>query len=490
MKKLFPLIFVLLLPLAGTAHVNSPDVYFDGYAGPYHLLVTLRPPAVVPGVAQVQIRSVGSDVSEIKILPLRMIGVGAKMAPLPDPAKRSADDPQLFTGSLWIMVRGSWKVQIQATGQKGVAQLDVPLPAVSTSSQPMHAGLGILLALLGLALAAGLIGIIFAATRDAALNTNEVPAPAQKRRGRIGLAIAAAIVLAAFILGNKWWGSEASANDRLNYRLPNMTPSLTAGSLLRLHLDNPNEAEPTRFRTEQPDRIRLDDLIPDHGHLMHLFIVRMPDMKAFWHLHPDQTQPGDFAANLPIMPEGQYKLYADIVHHTGFPETQVATVNLPAVTGEPLSGDDSGSFNLAPADEVAQLSGGYRMVWQRDDSSLKDHPFKVSRPYWFRFRVEDKDGKPAADLEPYMGMAAHAVFLSTDGNVFAHVHPAGSVSMAAVNLAEGQTANANMANMDHASPSAEISLPYGFPKPGDYRIFVQIKRAGKIETGEFVAKAD
>ena len=490
MKKFLQFIFVLLLPLAGTAHVNSPDVFYDGYAGPYHLLVTLRPPAVVPGIAQVQIRTFGSDVQGIKILPLRMIGVGAKMAPLPDPAKRSTDDPQLFTGSLWIMVRGSWKVQIEATGQKGVAQLDVPLPAVSTSSQPMHAGLGILLAFLGLALAAGLIGIIFAATRDAALNANEVPASAQKRRGRIGLAIAAAIVLAAFILGNKWWGSEASANDRLNYRLPNMTPSLTSGSLLRLHLDNPNEDEPTRFRTEQPDRIRLDDLIPDHGHLIHLFIVRMPDMKAFWHLHPDQTQPGDFAVNLPIMPEGQYKLYADIVHHTGFPETQVATVNLPAVTGEALSGDDSGSFDLSPVDKVAQLSGGYRMIWQRDGDSLKDRPFKANQPYWFRFRVEDKDGKPAADLEPYMGMAAHAVFLSTDGNVFAHVHPAGSVSMAAVNLAEGHTAMAGMESMNHESPSGEVSFPYGFPKPGDYRIFVQIKRAGKIETGEFVARAE
>jgi hypothetical protein len=485
MKRFFQFVCILLLPLAGTAHVNSPDVYYDGYAGPYHLLVTLRPPPVVPGVAQVQIRSLSNDVSEIKILPLRMIGVGAKMAPLPDPAKRSADDPKLFNGSLWIMVRGSWKVQVQVTGQQGVAQLDVPLPAVSTSSQPMHAGLGILLAFLGLALAAGWIGIIVAATRDAALNAGETPAPAQTRRGRIGLALGAAVVIAAFILGNHWWGNEASANDRLNYRLPNMKPSLLAGSLLRLHLDNPNEAEPTRFRTEQPDRIRLDDLIPDHGHLMHLFVVRMPDMKAFWHLHPDQTQPGDFAVNLPIMPEGQYKLYADIVHHTGFPETQIATVNLPAVTGEPLSGDDAGSFNLAPADKVAQLSGGYRMVWQRDDNF-----FKANQPYWFRFRVEDKDGKPSADLEPYMGMAAHAVFLSADGNTFAHVHPAGSVSMAAVNLAEGRRAKVGMENMDHNAPTAEVSFPYGFPKAGDYRIFVQVKRAGKIETGEFVAKAE
>src|SRR5438445_1787673 len=171
-----------------------------------------------------------------------------------------------------------------------------------------------------------------------------------------------------------------------------MPPALLGGSLLRLRLDNPNEAEPTRFHSEQPDRIRLDDLIPDHGHLMHLFIVRMPDMKVFWHLHPDQSQPGDFSQDLPILPEGQYKLFADIVHYTGFPETQVATVNLPrAVAGRSMTGDDSGSYNLTPAETTAELSDGYRMVWERDSK-----PIKANQPYWFRFRVEDKDGKPAA----------------------------------------------------------------------------------------------
>jgi hypothetical protein len=483
MKKLASFIFLLLLPLASPAHVNSPDVYFDGFAGPYHLLVTLRPPTVVPGVAQVEVRSVANDVNEIKILPLRMIGPGAKMAPTADAAKRAAGDPQLFTGSLWIMVRGSWKVQIEATGAKGTAQLEVPLPAVSTSSQPMQKGLGTLLAFLALALSAGIVGIIVAAARDAGLPPGKPQEWEEQDYGKAALIVGVVVVMGAVIGGMGWWVMEASANARLNYKIPQMTPSLTSGNLLRLHLDNPNEAEPTRFRSEQPDRIRLDDLIPDHGHLMHLFIVRMPDMKAFWHLHPDQTQPGDFAQNLPIIPEGQYKLFADIVHHTGFPETQVATVNLPSIAGETLSGDDSGAFNLVPAEKAAQLSDGYRMVWERDDKPIKAH-----RPYWFRFRVEDKNGKPASDLEPYMGMAGHAVFLSTDGTIFAHVHPAGSVAMAAVKLAE--TGSSGMGNMNHQPIGSEVSFPYGFPKPGDYRIFVQVKRAGKVETGEFSARAE
>jgi hypothetical protein len=120
----------------------------------------------------------------------------------------------------------------------------------------------------------------------------------------------------------------------------------------------------------------------------------------------------------------------------------------------------------------------------------------------FRFSVEDKDGKPAGDLEPYMGMAGHAEFVSTDWAVFAHVHPAGSVSMAALELARtaqsgasgelqvGSTTMTMPMPTSRAPLPSEVSFPYGFPRPGEYRVFVQIKRAGEIETGVFDAHVE
>src|SRR5260370_1253931 len=100
-RNRFLFVALLLLPLAASAHVGSPDVYYDGYAGQYHLLVTIRPPAVIPGIAEIQVRSESNDVTQIEILPLRMVGPGAQLAPRPDTAERSTGDAQLFNGHLW-----------------------------------------------------------------------------------------------------------------------------------------------------------------------------------------------------------------------------------------------------------------------------------------------------------------------------------------------------------------------------------------------------
>ena len=46
------------------------------------------------------------------------------------------------------------------------------------------------------------------------------------------------------------------------------------------------------------------------------------------------------------------------------------------------------------------------------------------------FTVSDPAGAPAR-LEPYLNMAGHAVIARDDGRVFIHLHPAGTVAMAA-----------------------------------------------------------
>jgi len=53
-------LFWLLTLLAGIsyplyAHVGSPDVALEGTAGPYRLLVSVKPPDVIPGTAQVTV---------------------------------------------------------------------------------------------------------------------------------------------------------------------------------------------------------------------------------------------------------------------------------------------------------------------------------------------------------------------------------------------------------------------------------------------------
>ncbi len=47
---------VAVIALIASAHVGSPDTYFEGSAGPYPVRVIVRTPGVVPGLAQITVR--------------------------------------------------------------------------------------------------------------------------------------------------------------------------------------------------------------------------------------------------------------------------------------------------------------------------------------------------------------------------------------------------------------------------------------------------
>jgi hypothetical protein len=488
---LLTFLLVLVSAVPGSAHVGSPDVFLQGDAGPYRLFVTVRVPQVIPGIAEIEIRSESNDVREIRVAPMQLTGPGSQYAPTPDVAQRSPADPQFFTGSLWLMEFGSLQVRIAADGARGKGELAVPVPAVAQGTLPMQRSLGTFLFLLMLVLALALISIVAAAVREGNLEPGAAPSPLRVRSSRVAAAIAAFVVVALLCLGGAWWKSDADHYAANVYRPPKIEVSIDGDGRLLL------QQQTTRMASGNPqrprERIDFSDLVPDHGHLMHLFLIRMPDMDSFWHLHPERTAGGGFGARLPTVPPGRYQLFADVVLRNGFPITMTGQIDARQMRGEPLAGDDSG-FVTSPISPDASdtteaaLPEGARMIWERGAI-----PFKNGTALILRFRVLDGQGKPAADMQPYMGMAAHAVVIRSDASVFAHVHPAGSISMASFDLAQAglpdnpvRGAMVSMV-MPMETVPPEISFPYGFPKPGRYRIFVQIKRSGKVQTAVFAA---
>jgi hypothetical protein len=465
-------------PVMASAHVGSPDVFVAASAGPYRLLVTVRPPHVIPGVANVEIVAADEGVSRLLIVPLPLAGAGAQFAPVADAVQPSRDNPRVFRGELWMMTAGAWQVRVTASGDRGMGFLSVPVPTLPQETRTMSIALRTVLFALMLLLGGGFVAIVSAVVREATLEPGCPAHAAARRRGRIAGVVATGVLLTILFLGNLWWTVEASSYARFVYKPLQMVPLVASDGRLVLALHDPGWIGSRR----------LDDLVPDHGHQMHLFVVS-PTLDRFWHLHPDETATGTFEQRLPRLAAGRYELFADLVHATGVSETIVAGLEAPALEGFPLAGDDS-AFATGVTEaggQRARLADGGSMVWVRDD------PLTTKRLTMFTFRVEDAAGEPARDLEPYMGMPGHAIFVRRDRQVFAHVHPSGSAPMAA--MAIGQRAfNSGSPAQPHRHDGAglppTVSFPYGFPQPGDYRIFVQVKRHGHVDTGAFDAHVD
>lgn len=521
---LLPAFLFLALPLH--AHVGSPDVYEQGSAGPYKLFVVIRPPQVIPGVAEIEVRSETSGIDRIDITPIPMTGEASKHPPVPDAMKRPSSDAQFFTGHLWIMATGSWQVRFNVSGRQGSGVLSIPLPATALTTRRMEPGMGIMLAALGLLLLVGMVGIVGAASREAQLPPGDEAPPVRVKRSYIAMTVTLALLVVGVYFGNKWWGVEAADYSDYIYKPLQMNASLEPGNVLDLKLTDPGWLR----------QRKLNDFVPDHGHLMHLYMIRWPDMGVVFHLHPEAapgTQKGtldssasrppkapgesdspksvDFRLALPTVPAGEYHLYADVVHANGFPETIVSTVKLPYSEGRPLQGDDveGTEVPLKWNSDGTQFSNsykfpdGYTMIWKKPSRMV------AKTPEDFTFTLLDPNGQPPKDMALYMGMTGHAAFVGTDGSVFAHVHPDGSASMAAMMMAQAQNqagnavqasdapstseADASMAampgmDMSASSASNVVSFPYGFPKEGTYRIFVQMKHGNTVETGTFDAE--
>src|SRR5580658_5848210 len=199
-------LFLLITALPLAAHVGSPDVYYEGSAGPYRLFVTVVVPQVIPGVAEIEVRAESGDVRSIQIVPMRLTGPGSNFPPTPDQAQVSKDDPQFFTGSLWLMESGALQVRIMADGANGKGELSVPVASFAQRTYPMEKPLAGVMIVLMLVLGIGVISIAGAGAREASLERGETPGRSGTRRAKIAMAVTIVLVAGLVYLGKAWWG--------------------------------------------------------------------------------------------------------------------------------------------------------------------------------------------------------------------------------------------------------------------------------------------
>jgi hypothetical protein len=492
---------VACLYLLASAHVGSPDTWFEGNAGPYHVTVQIETAGVVPGIARVLVRAVGEAPDLVTVQANKFDATGG--APPPEPAHPVAGDPGLFEGKLWMMSGGSNSVTVSVSGKKGSGKAVVPVVVIAYSRLKLDKAMGVGLAAMGLFLFAGLVTIVGATVREATLAPGDAPDSSKRKRARAAMALTTVIAVVLLTGGWNWWNSEDRAYERNMYKplASSAVISTEAGRrIIRVAIEDSSWRH--RWDTTWLQRNNGNSwspLLEDHGKLMHLFLVR-DDMSSFAHLHPETKDTVAFSAVLPALPAGKYRVFADIVHESGFTHTLVNSIDVPDASGAPTAvgdPDDSWLTGVAASGDRAMLDSGVTMEWQRPPDLV------ARKPASLQFSIRNADGSPAT-VQPYMGMAAHAVVLRDDGSVFVHLHPNGTFSMASqMAFAMRQPSDsirgtlgprltmAEMSELGKAAPTTgTVAFPYAFPKPGRYRVWVQVRRGAKILTAVFDADVD
>jgi hypothetical protein len=487
---------VIGLALLSMAHVGSPDTFFVGDAGPYRVRVSVRLPGVIPGRAQVNVRVAGAAGDRVATsagafrvsLQAGQWNLGLAGAPPPEIAAPVPGDPALYSADLWLMTPTSYELFVAVDGPSGSGTCVVPVLALATVQRPMNRPLVVVLGALGVFLTVGMLTIIGCAVRESVLPPGIKPDRRRRRRARLAVAAAFCLVGLALWGGNTWWAAEASSYAESVLYRPFAAQTTIAGigdrQVLTLSIRDP------RWTGNPIPVARYNALMADHGKLMHLFVVREPWMDGFAHLHPIARTPGalDFDVDLPRLRAGRYRVYGDIVHESGYAQTLVSSVELQTAGSHDRGNADPDDswFEGTPAPDAVSpaftFPDGSTVVWARGE-----HPLVEREERLLSFSAHDAAGAPLA-VEPYMGMSAHVIIADLDGSVFAHLHPNGTISMAALQRFTRGEAAPPAAHAGHAAAGGlDVSIPYAFPKSGRYRIWAQMKHDGRILTAAFDA---
>jgi len=236
-------------------------------------------------------------------------------------------------------------------------------------------------------------------------------------------------------------------------RCPRCGMQLVAGAFdileypvsLRLHPEAPRPGEEVQlsFTVGHPQkRSRVKEFELTHERLHHLFIVGQ-DLDFFRHEHPQLGSDGVFRLTTVFPTSGMYRLLSDFYPRHGTPQLIESTV---VVSGGPIAAGTKLIPDLAPK-RSANLEASLTLEPTRPIAGLKTLLF---------FNLN-----PGAGLERYLGAWGHMLAVSEDLVDMIHNHPF---------LGDG-------------GPHVQFNLI--FPRPVAYRLWVQFRRQGIVNTVRF-----
>ena len=160
----------------------------------------------------------------------------------------------------------------------------------------------------------------------------------------------------------------------------------------------------------------------EHERRLHLIVVARAPQTHFLHLHPEQRADGSWSVPVRLPAAGSYRVFADFT--TGG-ERRTLGIDL-AGRGGPASAPEP-----QPRHEVLLDAHGERL----------------------EFFVRDASGRPAR-LQPYLGALGHLVVLREGDLAYVHAH----------------------------AEEEELAFDVPFPTSGEYRLYLQYRVGGRVET--------
>jgi hypothetical protein len=192
------------------------------------------------------------------------------------------------------------------------------------------------------------------------------------------------------------------------------------------------------------------DFDVEHAKRMHLILARR-DLTGFQHLHPEQIGDGTWTTRVALKEAGSYRLFADFSHD-----------DEPQTLATDLRVDGPAELEALPAPQAAAVSdGGY-------DVRLDAGEARPGEEANLRFAIT-KDGQ-TVHTEPYLGAGGHLVALREGDLAFLHVHPT-------------EADHGDDAETDEHDDS--VGFAATFPTEGRYRLFLQFKHEGRVQTVAF-----